>query len=121
MKESLKKFKDYYYSEEKLMYYFRTTTIGWNDESFTKMKQIVREVMKDYEKEDYYPKIFLRYMIEIESMIDIMSRFKECTDEELEAGYTVETYKERIRQLKEIKKEFVDTLLFKSVEDNNEV
>lgn len=114
MKDSFKKFIDYLGSDEELMYYVRINA-EWNEESFIKMKHLVREVIKDYENEDYYPKIFIIYfMREIPSIIIILSHFKKCSEKELLAGYTEETYlsmiAERMEQLNKLRWEFIDSL-----------
>lgn len=79
------------------------------------MEQLIREVIKDYADEDYYPKKFVVYfMREIPSIINILSHFKGCTEEVLMRGYTEETYlnmiAERIEQLKKLRNEFVYSL-----------
>lgn len=114
MKESLKNFYDYLGSDEELMCYIRIN-VEWNEESFIKMKHLVSEVFKDYENENYYPKRFIMYfMREIPSIINMLSHFKKCTEKELLAGYTEETYlgmiAERIEQLKKLHWEFVNSL-----------
>ena len=45
MVESLKKFYEYMGSDEELMYHIRINA-EWNEESFLKMQQLVREVIK---------------------------------------------------------------------------
>lgn len=111
VKESLKNFCKYSASDEELFMYIRTNAGEWNEESFVKMKELVREVIKDYENEDCYPKIFINYFVlNIPSIINILSNFKGCTDEELRKGYTVESYlsmiAERIKELKNFKWSF---------------
>ena len=115
VKESLKNFCKYSASDEELFMYIRLNAGEWNEESFVKMKELVREVIKDYENEDCYPKIFINYFVlNIPSIINILSNFKGCTDEELRKGYTVESYlsmiAERIKELKKLKMEFEDSL-----------
>lgn len=115
MKDSLKKFYEYLGSDEELMYYVRIN-VEWNEESFSKMKQVVRAVIKDYEEEDYYPKRFIIYfMREIPSIINMLSHFKKCTKKELLLdGYTDETYlsmiAEKIEELKKLRWEFIKSL-----------
>ena len=114
MKDSLKKFIDYISSDEELMYYIRIN-VEWNEDLFIKMKHLVREVIKDYENEDYYPKRFIIYfMREIPSIINILFHFKKCSEKELLAGYTEETYlnmiAERIKQLNKLRWKFIDSL-----------
>ena len=114
MKDSLKKFYEYLESDEELMYYVRINA-EWNEELFSKMKQVVRAVIKDFEEEDYYPKRFILYfMKDISSIIDMLSRYKGCTEEELLAGYTEETYlnmiAEKIEQLKKFQRECISSL-----------
>lgn len=115
MKDSLKKFYEYLGSDEELMYYVRIN-VEWNEESFSKMKQVVRAVIKDYEEEDYYPKRFIIYfMREIPSIINILSHFKKCTEKErLLDGYTDETYlsiiAEKIEEIKKLRWEFIKSL-----------
>ena len=114
VKDSLKKFYEYYASDEELMYYIRMNA-EWNENSFNKMKQLARDVMRDYADEDYYPKKFVVYFFrEIPSVINIISNFRKCTNKELQAGYTDETYlcmiADRINQLKEFRWEFIKSL-----------
>lgn len=114
MKDSLKKFYEYLGSDEELMYYVRIN-VEWNEESFNQMKRLVREVIKDYADEDYYPKRFTIYfMREIPSIINMLSHFKVCTEKELLAGYTDETYQsmlaERREQLEKLRWEFIRSL-----------
>ena len=115
VKESLIKFCKYSASDEELFMYIRINAGKWNEESFLKMKKLVREVIKDYENEECYPKIFIRYFVlNIRSVINILSNFKGCTDEELRKGYTVESYlsmiAERIKELKKLETEFQNSL-----------
>ena len=115
VKESLKNFCKYSASDEELFMYIRINAGEWNEESFVKMKKLVREVIKDYENEECYPKIFINYFIlNIPSIINILSNFKGCTDEELRKGYTVESYlsmiAERIKELKKLTMEFQNSL-----------
>jgi len=114
-KESLKNFCKYSASDEELFMYIRLNAGEWNEESFVKMKKLVREVIKDYENEDYYPKIFINYFfLNIPSVINILSNFRGCTEEELRKGYTEESYlsmiAERIQELKKLKLEFQNSL-----------
>ncbi len=114
MKESLNKFCEYLGSDDELFCYVRLNA-AWNEEAFIKMRELVRAVMEDYAQEDYYPKRFIMYfMREIPSLINILSQFRACSEEELLAGYTEETYlsmiAERIEQLKKLRWEFVDSL-----------
>lgn len=114
MKESLSRFYDYLDSEEEL-YYFVRMNAEWNEESFCKMKQLVRAVMADYAHEDIYPKRFAGYfMNDIDAIINMLSHFKVCTEENIKQGYTQETYmnmiEDRKKQLKELMWEFRDTL-----------
>ena len=57
MKEILSRFYDYLDSEEELNYFVRMNA-EWNEESFCKIKQLVRAVNADYAHEDSYPKRF---------------------------------------------------------------
>lgn len=114
MKNSLKKFYEYIQSDEELMYYVRINA-EWNEELFIKMKKLIREVINDYENDDYYPKRFVMYfMLEIPSIINMLSHFKTCNEKERLAGYTEESYlsmiAERRKQLEELRKEFIDSL-----------
>lgn len=115
MKESLKKFYKYQASDEELLTYIRINAGKWNEESFIQMKKIVREVMKDYRNEDCYPKVFVSYfIIYIPSIINILSNFRGCTDEEIREYHTKEVYlsmiAERIKELKKLKMEFENSL-----------
>ena len=115
VKESLKNFCEYSASDEELFMYIRINAGEWNEESFVKMKKLVREVIKDYENEGGYPKIFIRYFVfNIPCIINILSNFKGCTDKELHKGYTVESYlsmiAERIKELKKLEMEFQNSL-----------
>lgn len=114
MKSSLKKLYEYIQSDEELMYYVRINA-EWNEELFIKMKKLIREVINDYENDDYYPKRFVMYfMLEIPSIINMLSHFKTCNEKERLAGYTEESYlsmiAERRKQLEELRKEFIDSL-----------
>lgn len=114
MKDSLKKFYEYWGSEEDLMYYVRIH-VEWNEESFLQMKRLAREVMKDYADEGYYPKQFIACFIwGIPTIINTLSHYKCCSEKELLAGYTDESYRnmiaEKIEELKEFQKEFIRSL-----------
>ncbi len=115
MKDSLNRFYEYLNSDEELEYCVRIN-VEWNEESFIKMKKLVRAVMKDYENEDYYPKRVISYFLrDIPAIINILSQYKTCTEKELlEAGYTDETYlsmiAERMQQLKNLCGEFISSL-----------
>ena len=117
MVESLKKFYEYMGSDEELMYHIRINA-EWNEESFLKMQQLVREVIKDYKDKDDYPKHFIRYfMIEVPSIINIISHFKRCDEKALSEGYTDETYlnmiAEKVKQLKALRDEFISSLIYR--------
>lgn len=110
MKESLKRFYEYCDTDEDLATYVRF--YGWNEESFCEMRKLVKEVMKDYAKEDDYPKGFVHYfMLDIPVVIDILSIIKDST--ETPRGYTQESYvnmlSERMRLLDELCQEFIDS------------
>ncbi len=114
MKESLKKFYDYLGSDEELMYYVRINA-KWNEESFCKMKKLAEAVMEDYAQEEYYPKCLVGYfMNDIPSVINMLSNFKVCTEENIRQGYTQETYTsmiaDKIKQLKEFQWKFIRSL-----------
>lgn len=116
MKESLKNFYKYKASDEELMTYIRINSGKWNEKSFVHMKKIVREVMQDYRNEDCYPKIFVSYFVTyIPSIINILSNFRGCTDEEIREYHTEEAYlnmiAERIIELKNLEREFANSLL----------
>ena len=120
MKESLINFYKYYASDEELLMYIRTHGGKWNEQSFIQMKKIIREVIKDYKNEDCYPKVFVIYFVrEIPSIINILSNFKGCTDEEIREYHTEEMYlnmiAERIKELKNIQLEFSDSLTKESL------
>ena len=88
MKASLKKFYEYYASDEELMTYVRLNG-EWNEESFCKMRKLVREVMADYAEEDYYPKkIILYFMLKIVLAI-IKIKEEESGNEETCISHTV--------------------------------
>lgn len=114
MKDSLKKFYEYYASDEELMTYVRLNG-EWNEESFCEMRKLVREVMADYAEEDYYPKkIVLYFMLMIPSIINILSQIKVCTEDKLLEGYTQESYmsmlSDKIKLLEEFNWEFIKSL-----------
>lgn len=114
MRESLSKFYDYLDSEEELSYFVRINA-DWNEESFCKMKQLLREVMADYAQEDFYPKSVVGYfMNNIPDTINSLSHFKVCTEKNIKQGYTQETYMsmvaDRKKQLNEFMWEFRRTL-----------
>ncbi len=112
MRDSYKKFIEYSVSDEEVFYYLRINA-KWNEVSFITMKQLVRDVIKDYEKADYYPKGFVSYFrIEILGLLGILPNIKKCTEKELlEMGYTDETYlkmlEERTEQLTHLKWDMV--------------
>lgn len=117
LKGSLKNFYEYDASDEELFTYIRTNAGEWNEQSFIRMKDIVREVMEDHKDENYYPKVFVRYfMRNIPSVINILSGFKRCTDKEIQKGYTEEIYlsmiADRIRELKNLQLEFIHSLSY---------
>ena len=114
MKESLKKFYEYLASDKEMFYSVRINA-EWNEESFCEMKKVVKAVMEDYSMEKSYPKRFVRYfMLEIPSVINILSHINVCTEENLLKGYTQETYMsmlaDKINQLESLKWEFIDSL-----------
>lgn len=114
MRESMSNFYDYIVSDEELGYFIRMNA-EWNEESFCKMRQIVRAVMADYAQEDFYPKRFIGYfMNDIPAITNMLSHFKVCTEENRKRGYTQETYMsmiaDKIKQLNELMWEFKDTL-----------
>ena len=93
MKESLINFYKYNASDEELFGYIRINAGKWNEKSYIQMKKIIREVIEDYKNEDFYPKVFVSYFFSnIPSIINILSGFIGCTDEEIREGYTEETY-----------------------------
>lgn len=107
-KYKLKKFDEYLESDDELMTYIRANA-KWNEESFIKMEQIVREVIREYEKENYYPKRFIQYFrLEIPSIINIISHFKIRQD----------FFAERVKKLKELRKNFEDSLWDKAYQSN---
>ena len=115
MKESLKNFYNYKASDEELFEYIRMNAGKWNEKSFLQMKKILREVIKDYKNEDCYPKEFVSYFVTyIPSIINILSGFRRCTDEELCKYLTEELYlsmiAERIKELKNLQLEFERSL-----------
>lgn len=115
MKESLINFYKYNASDEELFGNIRINAGKWNEKSFIQMKKIIREVIEDCKNEDCYPKVFVSYFFRnIPSIINILSGFRGCTDEEIREGYTEETYlsmiAERIQELKNIQLEFMDSL-----------
>lgn len=114
MKESLKKFYEYLASDEELFCFVRMNT-EWNEDSFLQMKEVIKRVIEEYAEEDMYPKQFVRYfMLEIPSVINILSHIKVCTEKNLLKGYTQETYMsmlaDKIKQLENLKWEFIDSL-----------
>ena len=114
MKDSMKQFYEYFISDEELMGCIRTTA-EWNEQSFIQMKQLVEAVMKDYGNEDYYPKMYVNYfMLFVPSVINIISRFRACSESERLQGYTNESYlsmiAERIEQLEELCRKFRESL-----------
>ena len=115
MKESLKNFYNYDASDEELLMYIRINAGKWNEKSFLQMKKIIREVIQDYKNENCYPKAFVRYFVlNIPSIISILSGFRGCTDEEIRKYHTKENFlsmiAERIKELKNLQREFMDSL-----------
>ena len=114
MKDSLKKFYEYLGSDENLMDFVRLHA-EWSEDSFLQMKRLARDVIRDYAAEDSYPKRFVAYfMVEIPTLIDILSHFKHCSEKERLAGYTDKSYRsmiaERSKQLEEFRQEFIRSL-----------
>ena len=115
MKESLKNFYKYNASDEELLMYIRINAGKWNEKSFIQMKKIIKEVIEDYKNEDCYPKVFVSYFVtNIPSIINILSGFRGCTDEEIREGYSEEMYismiAERIKELNNLHLEFIHSL-----------
>ncbi|MEC0090851.1 hypothetical protein [Paenibacillus macquariensis] len=112
MRESLKQFLAYNDSDDELEYYIRMHA-DWNEESFVKMRQLIRKVIEDYSDDDYYPKTFVYYcMKSVERIIGIISRIEFCNT--WPEGFTKESYKDfitaRIDQLELLQKEFIGSL-----------
>ena len=61
--------------------------------------------------------LWLYFMLEIPSTINILSQIKVCTDDKLLEGYTQESYtsmlSDKIKLLEELKWEFIDSLYAK--------
>lgn len=115
VRESLKNFYNYIASDEELFVYIRINAGRWNEKSYLQMKKIVKEVIKDYKNEDCYPKAFVRYFVtNIPSIINILSGFRHCPDEEISEYHTEEMYlsmiAERIKELKNLQREFINSL-----------
>ena len=115
MRESLKNFYNYIASDEELFVYIRINAGRWTEKSYLQMKKIVKEVIKDYKNEDCYPKAFVRYFVtNIPSIINILSGFRHCLDEEISEYHTEEMYlsmiAERIKELKNLQREFINSL-----------
>ena len=114
MKASLEKFFEYVGSDEELMYFMRINA-DWNEESFIKMEQLIREVIRDYANDDSYHKKFIIYfMREIPSIIEMLSHFKVCPEDYIQEGYTQESYRnliaERVERLQKLRKDFIKSL-----------
>ncbi|SHJ74222.1 hypothetical protein SAMN02745136_00701 [Anaerocolumna jejuensis DSM 15929] len=114
MKASLKKFYEYLGSDEELMYFVRIN-VDWNEESFIKMEQLIREVIRDYANDDSYPKRFIIYIMrDIPSIIGMLSHFKVCTEDYIQKGYTQESYRnliaERVERLQKVIEDFIMSL-----------
>lgn len=112
MKDSLKKFLEYYNSDEELMYYIRINA-DWNEDSFIKMEQLVRDVIKDYKEDNFYHKAYVYYCTEIINLIiGIISNELFCNA--WPDSYTQESYRsfiaERIERLKTLRKDFTMSL-----------
>lgn len=115
MRESLKNFYHYIASDEELFVYIRINAGRWNEKSYLQMKTIVKEVIKDYKNQDCYPKAFVNYFVtNIPSIINILSGFRRCLDEEISEYHTEELYlsmiAERIKELKSLQLEFMRSL-----------
>ena len=110
MKESLKNFYDYVDSEEELLHSV-SMNAEWNEESFCKMKRLIRAVMEAYVKEEGYPKkVVLYHMRNLPSVVNILSQLTVCTEKYSLEGYTDETYRgmlaDKIKELHKLKWEF---------------
>ncbi|MCL1935056.1 MAG: hypothetical protein FWF57_01560 [Defluviitaleaceae bacterium] len=113
-KKSLQNFIDYVGSEEELRFFIRNNA-DWNEISFMKMFKLATEVIYDYEIEEFYPKsIIVYFMVDIPSIIEMLSNFKFCDEKIGEKEYTKESYEEyiseRINKLKNLKKDFIKSL-----------
>ncbi len=114
MKTSLNNFFEYVASDEELMYFIRINA-EWNEESFIKMEQLSREVMKDYVNDDSYHKRFIIYfMREIPSIIEMLSHFKVCPEDYIKDGCTQESYRsviaEKVKKLEKLRQDFIASL-----------
>lgn len=112
IKASLKKFIEYVDSDEELFYFIRINA-DWNEESFIKMEQLVREVMEDYSKDDFYHKGYTYYCIEIiRLIIGTISHDMFCNT--WPDGYTQESYRsliaERVKRLEKLRQDFIASL-----------
>ena len=112
LKDSLKRFIKYVTSDEELFYFIRINA-EWNEESFIKMEQLVREVIEDYSMEEFCHKGYAYYCFEtIRLIIDTISHDMFCNS--WPDSYTQESYRifiaERVRRLEKLHKDFIASL-----------
>jgi len=112
--QSLQNFLEYLESEEELRLFIRNNA-DWNENSFIKMNELLNELMSDYKSETNYPKIIVLYfMVDIPSIIEMLSHFKFHLEADFGKGYTQKSYEEyiseRINKLKSLKKDFIKSL-----------
>lgn len=120
--DTLKDFYDYLSSEDELMYDIRMHA-EWNETSFSILKQLVYAIMQEYKDKTYYPERLISYMQDIPTIIHMLSHFQQCSQENIEAGYTQETYKQmiihRIEELTQLYEQFMKSLNEKNTQNQD--
>lgn len=118
--DTLKDFYDYLSSDDELMYDIRMHA-EWNEASFSKLKQLVYAIMQEYKDKTYYPERLISYMQDIPTIIHMLSHFQQCSQKNIEEGYTQETYKQmmihRIEELTQLYEQFMKSLNEKNTQN----
>lgn len=120
--DTLKDFYNYLSSDEELMYDIRMHA-EWNEASFSKLKQFVYTIMQEYADKPYYPERVISYMQNIPSIIHMLSHFQQCSQKNIDEGYTQETYTQmifhRIEELTQLYEQFMKSLNEKNTQNQD--
>lgn len=95
----------------------------WNEASFSKLKQFVYAIMQEYADKPYYPERVISYMQNIPSIIHMLSHFQQCSQKNIDEGYTQETYTQmifhRIEELTQLYEQFMKSLNEKNTQNQD--
>ena len=120
--DTLKDFYNYLSSDEELMYDIRMHA-EWKEASFSKLKQFVYAIMQEYKDKTYYPERVISYMQNIPSIIHMLSHFQQCSQKNIDEGYTQETYTQmilhRIEELTQLYEQFMKSLNEKNTQNQD--